>query len=135
MSFFAMSTVAAIDPQPADVVVTLTGISLVFLILVVLMCIITVEGKIFDSMAAKKEAAAQAAKQAAQDAPVAVQAATPAPTPVVEEGIPGAIVAAIAAAVACMSGGKYTLRAVRRAGKAQGNGWSKAGVSDVTSPF
>ena len=33
-----------------DVVVTITGIVLVFLILVLLMAIITLEGKIFDSM-------------------------------------------------------------------------------------
>ena len=40
-----------------DVVVTITGIVLVFLILVLLMTIITLEGKIFDSMNAKKKAA------------------------------------------------------------------------------
>ena len=40
-----------------DVVVTITGIVLVFLILVLLMAIITLEGKIFDSMNAKKKAA------------------------------------------------------------------------------
>ena len=39
-----------------DVVVTITGIVLVFLILVLLMAIITLEGKIFDSMNAKKKA-------------------------------------------------------------------------------
>ena len=33
-----------------DVVVTITGIVLVFLILILLMAIITLEGKIFDSM-------------------------------------------------------------------------------------
>ena len=38
-----------------DVVVTITGIVLVFLILVLLMAIITLEGKIFDSMNAKKK--------------------------------------------------------------------------------
>ena len=37
-----------------DVVVTITGIVLVFLILVLLMTIITLEGKIFDSMGTKK---------------------------------------------------------------------------------
>ena len=40
-----------------DVVVTITGIVLVFLILILLMAIITLEGKIFDSMNAKKKAA------------------------------------------------------------------------------
>ncbi|MFI3168807.1 MAG: OadG family transporter subunit [Faecalibacterium sp.] len=134
MSIFAMPTLLAIDPQPGDVVVALTGISLVFLILVLLMLIITVEGKIFDAIAAKKKAAQEAAKAAPVQSEAAPASAA-APAPVVEEGIPGAIVAAIAAAIACMSGGKYTLRAVRRAGKEQGSNWSKAGTSDVTSPF
>ena len=38
----------------SDVVITITGIVLVFAILVLLMFIITLEGKIFDGMAAKK---------------------------------------------------------------------------------
>ena len=108
-----------------DVVVTITGIVLVFLILVLLMAIITLEGKIFDSMNAKKKAAKTAAKPAA--APV--QQAAPAPQ--VEEGIPGDVVAAIMAAIHAMGNGKYTLKAVRR-GK---NGWGKAGVNDTTAPF
>ena len=41
----------------SDVVITITGIVLVFAILVLLMLIITLEGKIFDGMAAKKKAA------------------------------------------------------------------------------
>mgnify|MGYP003367875399 CR=1 FL=1 len=96
-----------------DVVVTITGIVLVFLILVLLMAIITLEGKIFDSMNAKKKAA----KTAAQ-APAAKPAAAP-------------VVAAIMAAIHAMGNGKYTLKAVRR-GK---NGWGKAGVNDTTAPF
>lgn len=109
-----------------DVVVTITGIVLVFLILVLLMAIITLEGKIFDSMNAKKKAA----KTAAQ-APAAKPAAAAAPAPQVEEGIPGDVVAAIMAAIHAMGNGKYTLKAVRR-GK---NGWGKAGVNDTTAPF
>lgn len=82
-----------------DVVVTITGIVLVFLILILLMAIITLEGKIFDSMNAKKKAAKEAAKApAAQPAaqPAApVQQAAAAPAPQVEEGIPGDVIAAI----------------------------------------
>ena len=104
-----------------DVVVTITGIVLVFLILVLLMAIITLEGKIFDGLGKKKAAAKPAA------APV--QQAAPAPQ--VEEGIPGDVVAAIMAAIHAMGNGKYTLKAVRR-GK---NGWGKAGVNDTTAPF
>ena len=91
-----------------DVVVTITGIVLVFAILVLLMAIITLEGKIFDAMNGKKAAAPQ-----------------------VEQGIPADVVAAIMAAIYSMGNGKYVLKAVRR-GK---NGWGKAGVNDTTAPF
>ena len=116
-----------------DVIVTITGIVLVFLILVLLMAIITLEGKIFDAMNGKK-AAAKVASAAKPAAPVK-QAAAPAPAkaaaPQVEAGIPGDVVAAIMAAIYSMGNGKYVLKAVRR-GK---NGWGKAGVNDTTAPF
>ena len=48
-----------------DVVVTITGIVLVFAILVLLMAIITLEGKIFDAMNGKKAAAKAAPKKEA----------------------------------------------------------------------
>ena len=124
-----------------DVVVTITGIVLVFLILVLLMAIITLEGKIFDSMNAKKKAAktaaqapaakAAASKPAAPAKPAAPVQQAAAPAPQVEEGIPGDVVAAIMAAIHAMGNGKYTLRAVRRGT----NGWGKAGVNDTTAPF
>ena len=114
----------------SDVVITITGIVLVFAILVLLMLIITLEGKIFDGMNAKKAAAKAAAPKAPAAKAVPVQQAA-APAPVVEEGIPGDVVAAIMAAIHAMGNGKYTLKAVRRAA----NGWSKAGVNDTTAPF
>ena len=98
----------------SDVVITITGIVLVFAILILLMLIITLEGKIFDGMAAKKKAAKE---------PAAPKAAA--------KPIPGDVVAAIMAAIHAMGNGKYTLKAVRRAA----NGWSKAGVNDTTAPF
>ena len=117
-----------------DLVVTLTGIVLVFLILILLMAIITLEGKIFDSMNAKKKAAKEAekaAKAAAAAKPAAAAQPAAAPAPQVEEGIPGDVVAAIMAAIHAMGNGKYTLRAVRRSK----NGWGNAGVNDTTAPF
>ena len=114
-----------------DVVVTITGIVLVFLILVLLMAIITLEGKIFDSMNAKKKAAKEAAKAPAAKPAAPVQQAAAAPAPQVEEGIPGDVVAAIMAAIHAMGNGKYALRAVRRSK----NGWGNAGVNDTTAPF
>lgn len=114
-----------------DVVVTITGITLVFLILVLLMAIITLEGKIFDSMNAKKKAAKEAAKAPAAQPAAPVQQAAAAPAPQVEEGIPGDVIAAIMAAIHAMGNGKYTLKAVRRSK----NGWGNAGVNDTTAPF
>ena len=116
-----------------DVVVTITGIVLVFAILVLLMAIITLEGKIFDAMNGKKAAAKAAPKAAAKPAaPAAKPAAAQAPAaPQVEQGIPGDVVAAIMAAIHAMGNGKYVLKAVRR-GK---SGWGKAGVNDTTAPF
>lgn len=114
----------------SDVVITITGIVLVFAILVLLMAIITMEGKIFDGMNAKK-AAAKAAPKAPAAKPAAPVQQAAAPAPVVEEGIPGDVVAAIMAAIHAMGNGKYTLKAVRRSK----NGWGKAGVNDTTAPF
>ena len=88
----------------SDVVITITGIVLVFAILVLLMLIIMLEGKIFDGMAAKKKAAKEPAAPKAAAKPAApVQQAAPAP--VVEEGIPGDVVAAIMAAIHAMGNG------------------------------
>ena len=94
-----------------DVVVTITGIVLVFLILVLLMAIITLEGKIFDGLGKKKVAAkAAASKPAAPAKPAAPVQQAAAPAPQVEEGIPGDVVAAIMAAIHAMGNGKYTLK-------------------------
>ena len=114
----------------SDVVITITGIVLVFAILVLLMAIITLEGKIFDGMNARK-AAGKAAPKAPAAKPAAPVQQAAAPAPVVEEGIPGDVVAAIMAAIHAMGNGKYTLKAVRRSK----NGWGKAGVNDTTAPF
>ena len=63
----------------SDVVITITGIVLVFAILILLMLIITLEGKIFDGMAAKKKAAKEpAAPKAAAKPATPVQQAAPA---------------------------------------------------------
>ena len=114
-----------------DVVVTITGIVLVFLILILLMAIITLEGKIFDSMNAKKKAAKEAAKAPCRSSWGCCLQAAAAPAPQVEEGIPGDVIAAIMAAIHAMGNGKYTLKAVRRSK----NGWGNAGVNDTTAPF
>ncbi len=131
MNIFALPALMAIDPQPSDIVVTLTGVALVFLILILLMIVIMIEGKIFTSRQEKPEPTVKPVEPVKTPEPIVVKE----PEPIVEEGIPEAVVAAITAAIACMGDGKYKLRSVERAGKARKNAWSKAGVSDVTSPF
>ena len=116
-----------------DVIVTITGIVLVFLILVLLMAIITLEGKIFDAMNGKK-AAAKAASAAKPAAPVK-QAAAPAPAkaaaPQVEAGIPRRRCGSHHGSHLLYGQRQVCAEAVRR-GK---NGWGKAGVNDTTAPF
>lgn len=114
-----------------DVVVMLTGITLVFAILVLLMFIITIEGKLFDKANEKKIRKAEQSVVPGQKEPAPAANAVQQPAPAVEAGIPAEIVAVIAAAISAMTGGKYTLRAVRRAS----NNWGRAGVNDTTSPF
>ena len=78
---------------------------------------------------------ARPAEAPAMPAPAAApRAAAPAAprAPQVEAGIPPEVVAVIAAAVYAMGGGKYTLKAVRRADR---SAWARAGALDVTEPF
>ena len=126
-----MPNLALLALEASDGTVVLTSITLVFAMLVALCLIITLEGKIFDSMGTKKKAAKEAAKAPAAKPAAPVQQAAAAPAPQVEEGIPGDVVAAIMAAIHAMGNGKYTLKAVRRSK----NGWGKAGVNDTTAPF
>ena len=126
-----MPNLALLALEASDGTVVLTSITLVFAMLVALCLIITLEGKIFDSMNAKKKAAKEAAKAPAAQPAAPVQQAAAAPAPQVEEGIPGDVIAAIMAAIHAMGNGKYTLKAVRRSK----NGWGNAGVNDTTAPF
>lgn len=77
---------------------------------------------------------ARPAEAPAMPAPPAPKAPAPAAprAPQVEAGIPPEVVAVIAAAVCAMGGGKYTLKAVRRADR---SAWARAGAFDVTEPF
>lgn len=128
---FAPMALTAAGNFPSDPVVVAIGISLVFLILVILTLIILLQGRIFDAITTsqKKKAAAQQAAKPAAPAPAPAPAA-----PYVEEGIPAEVVAAIAAAVACVDGGKYTLRSLTRAKDGRG-AWGLAGVVSGTEPF
>lgn len=132
MNAVLLAAGAAQTAEPSVLVVAGTGISLVFLVLILLTFIITLQGKVFDALNARKQKAAAEAAVKSQPQPPQLQEPMEAP-PFVEEGISEEIVAVIAAAVASASGGKYTLRAVKRAG---GRGsWGAAGVKSGTEPF
>lgn len=135
-SFVTMLAAAA--KEPAEITVVITGITLVFAVLVLLALLITLEGKFFVWLENKKSkpknkpkangGAAAPASANAGSAQLAVAA------PVVEQGISGEVVAVIMAAISAMTSGKYTLRCISRASGKQGN-WGSAGVSSNVEPF
>ena len=133
MNAVLLAAGAAQTAEPSVLVVAGTGISLVFLVLILLTFIITLQGKVFDALNARKQKAAAEAAVKSQPQPPQLQEPMEAP-PFVEEGISEEIVAVIAAAVASASGGKYTLRAVKRAGGGRGS-WGAVGVKSGTEPF
>ena len=121
--------------EPSIVTVIVTGLVLVFAILILLYLIITVQGVIFVGIDKKKNAKNQAAK--AESAPTAKPAPAPAaaaPAPAVQAGIPGEVVAAISAAVTAASDGPVALRSIAKA-PARRNGWGLAAVYSYTEPF
>jgi len=128
--------------EASDGTVVLTSITLVFAMLVALCLIITLEGKIFDALAAKKNPpkapkapAAPASKPAAPAGGGSVAQAAVLPA----GAIAPEIVAAIAAAVAVMEGDGAVIRGIRRISTpASGNrrgAWGQAGVREHTTPF
>ena len=123
-----------------DVVVTITGIVLVFLILILLMAIITLEGKIFDNINNKKNGKPAAPKAPAAKAAPAPAAKPAAPAAKADNGsIPGEVIAAISAAVATVMGSGAVIHGIRRvskpaAGSRRGS-WGDAGVREHTTPF
>ena len=113
--------------------VVIVGFGLVLAILVLLVLILTVQGKIFQGMDKSKSAKATKVVKAAAVVPVAPPAAAPAPY--VEPGIPEEVVVAIAAAIAAMEGGSnYKLRSLTRK-KDSRNPWGVAATLSYTQPF
>lgn len=145
-----MPNIALLALEPSDATVVLTSISLVFLMLVALCLVITLEGKLFDAMNENKKkknappmpAAPASAAKAAPQTPAAkapaAKAAAPAPAPAAG-GIPGEIIAAIAAAVASLEGDNAVITGIRRiakpAARSRRGAWGEAGVREHTTPF
>ncbi len=124
--------------------VVITGISVVFIGLIILILLVTLYGKIFEGINKSAEAKAKAkaeaeakAKAAEVKAEVKAAPAAPAPAPVVEDGVEEEVVAAIMGALSAMyagSGKKPVLKGVK-AVKPRRSAWSAAGVMENTRPF
>lgn len=134
-----MPNLALLALEASDGTVVLTSITLVFAMLVALCLIITVEGKIFDSM--NKKSAAPKPPKPAKAAPAPKAAPNP-PAPAAKAdngGIPGEVIAAISAAVASVLGEGAVIRGIRRVSKtgkgSRRGAWGDAGVREHTTPF
>ena len=120
-------------------VVLVTGLVVVFAVLILLTAIIKIYGTIV-SKAQNKTAQAKPSKAAEKTAPKSpVTAAVPAApaAAAVEAGIPGEVVAAIAAAVVSVSEEEHKGYAVKSIKRTAGSRpvWSMAGLMDNTRPF
>ncbi len=118
--------VAAVKAEPSVSVVVLTGVLLVFFILVLIMLLIQLQGKLFQALEQKKHKAAQPMPTLADEQP-----------PVIEEGISEEVVAAIGAAVAAMSP-NFQVKTIRKAKpplQIPSSQWEQAGRWENTAPF
>lgn len=118
-------------------VVTCTGLIVVFLVLIILIMVFNVFG-LFGSGKEKKSLPAGGSKKALDSSP-AQKAVAPAAfagaLPASSSGISEEVIAAISAAVAVTLDGKpFAIRHVRRA-PAGRNAWSAAGILENTRPF
>ena len=146
-SMFAQLLSSNIPPDQTDLggetvaSVVITGISVVFIGLIILIVLVTLYGKIFEAInksadakakaKAEAEAAAKAKEKKEEPKPV------PAAAPVVEDGIEEEVVAAIMGALSAMyagSGKKPVLKGVKAA-KPRRSAWSAAGVMENTRPI
>lgn len=142
-----MPDLALLALDAYDGTVVITSIVLVFVMLIVLCLIITLEGKAFDRANRKptdpaapppppKAVRKAPPKPAAKPAPAPAAPAPAAPAP---GGIPGEVIAAISAAVATVLGEDAVVHSVRRVqapGRASRRGaWGDAAVREQTTPF
>lgn len=140
-----MPDLALLALDAYDGTVVITSIVLVFVMLIVLCLIITLEGKTFDRANRKPTDPAEppAPPKAVRKAPPK-PAAKPAPAPAAPAApapgaIPGEVIAAISAAVATVLGEGAVVHSVRRVqapGRANRRGaWGDAAVREQTTPF
>ena len=115
----------------------ITGLIVVFLILIILVAFLWSMGKLLNLNIKKKP---KEAKAAPPPAPAPAPAASaPAPIPAEEyDEDDSEIIAVIAAAIAAYGerdGKQYRIASVKRQDRSQRSSWSAAGISENTRPF
>ena len=120
----------------------ITGLVVVFLILVILVAILWGMGKLLNIKIKRKPKAAKAVPAAAPAPAPAPAAPAPAPAAPAEEEYydedDSEIIAVIAAAIAAYGeteGKQYRIASVRKRDRSQRSNWSAAGISENTRPF
>ena len=115
--------------------VVITGLVVVFLILLILVGVLWLFGKLMGGTGKKKKPSAEEAK------PAVAQAASAAPVADAEdedEADDEELIAVISAAIAAYSaadGKQYRITSVKKKEKALRSGWGAAGISENTRPF
>ena len=121
------------DKKMLMLVVTATGLIVVFLALIILICIFSIFGAVSKS---KKKDATKNVPVAPPVPPKSVGAAAGAAKQLSAGGVSEEIIAAISAAVAVTMDGKpFAIRSVKRAAQSGRNAWSNAGIIANTRPF
>ena len=120
------------DPASISLTVLLTGLIVVFLVLICLTFIIYLAGAVVHKALGKKKAPAPEKNiPALAPAPVALVEA-----PAVEDGISEEVVAAIAAAVYCVEGAPLSaVKSIKRSRSNARSAWGMAGLIENTKPF
>lgn len=116
--------------------VVLSGVSIVFLALVLLILFVWLMDKVFKAINGANKKAALAPKEELKAAPAPALKAAPAP--VIEDGISDEVVAVIAAAVAAMgaeSGKTFQLAGIKRSSGSRRGAWGNAGAAENTRTF
>lgn len=115
------------------ILVTITGLVVVFAALIALSGAIWIMGKLMSAITGNKSGKNDGEK--AKATAVAAPANTNVAQATVNSGISGDVVAAISAAVAMMMGGKaFAVKSIKRAKSAR-PAWASAGVVENTRPF
>lgn len=121
--------------------VVITGMSVVFIGLVLLVLFVSIYGGLFNKANQKKKEKQEAEKQAAEaekakkteNKPVQPAVNAPAATDCIEEEIV-AVIAAAVAAIGEKSGKKLVVKSIKRS-VSQRDPWAAAGLVDNTRPF